>query len=55
MSNKLDKMTKALAANTKVSDGALVPMDIDKINLTNDAEEDYNLARSNLKNLLKQL
>ena len=52
MSDKLDKMTKALAANTKVADGKLVPMGVDSINLTNDAEEDYNLARENLKKLL---
>tara|TARA_R100001510_G_C7605546_1_gene170836 strand:+ start:418 stop:837 length:420 start_codon:yes stop_codon:yes gene_type:complete len=52
MSDKLDKITKALAANTKVADGKLVPMGVDNINLTNDAEEDYNLARENLKKLL---
>jgi len=52
MSEKLDKMTKALAANTKVADGKLVPMGVDNINLTNDAEEDYNIARDNLKKLL---
>jgi hypothetical protein len=52
MSEKLDKMTKALAANTKVADGKLVPMSVDNINLTNDAEEDYNIARDNLKKLL---
>ena len=52
MSDKLDKMTKALAANTKVADGKLVPMGVDNINLTNDAEEDYNIARENLKKLL---
>ena len=52
MNNKLDKMTKALESNTKVSSGKLVPMGIDDINLTNDAEEDYNIARNNLKNLL---
>ena len=50
--DKLDKMTKALAANTKVADGKLVPMGVDNINLTNDAEEDYNIARENLKKLL---
>ena len=52
MSDKLEKMTKALAANTKVADGKLVPMGVDNINLTNDAEEDYNIARENLKKLL---
>ena len=52
MSDKLEKMTKALAANTKVADGKLVPMGVDNINLTNDAEEDYNIARNNLKKLL---
>ena len=52
MSDKLDKITKALAANTKVADGKLVPMGVDNINLTNDAEEDYNIARENLKKLL---
>ena len=52
MSDKLDKMAKALAANTKVADGKLVPMGVDNINLTNDAEEDYNIARENLKKLL---
>tara|TARA_A100001201_G_scaffold13398_1_gene16482 strand:+ start:724 stop:1149 length:426 start_codon:yes stop_codon:yes gene_type:complete len=54
MSDKLDKMTKALAANTKVADGKLVPMSVDNINLTNDAEEDYNIARDNLKKLLNK-
>ena len=54
MSEKLDKMTKALAANTKVADGKLVPMSVDNINLTNDAEEDYNIARDNLKKLLNK-
>ena len=52
MNDKLEKMTKALAANTKVADGKLVPMSVDNINLTNDAEEDYNIARENLKKLL---
>ena len=52
MSNKLDKITKALESNTKVSSGKLVPMEIDNVNLTNDAEEDYNIARQNLKKLL---
>ena len=40
MSNKLDKITKALESNTKVSSGKLVHMGVDDINLTNDAEED---------------
>tara|TARA_R100000234_G_scaffold113778_1_gene88448 strand:+ start:6208 stop:6627 length:420 start_codon:yes stop_codon:yes gene_type:complete len=52
MSDKLEKISKALAANTKVADGKLVPMGVDNINLTNDAEEDYNIARENLKKLL---
>lgn len=54
MNNKLNKMTQALEANTKVSSGKLVPMEIDDINLTNDAEEDYNIARKNLKELLNK-
>ena len=54
MSDKLDKMSKALAANTKISHGEIVPKSIDNVNLTNDAEEDYNLARDNLKNLLNK-
>ena len=52
MNKKLDKITKALESNTKVSSGKLVPMEIDNVNLTNDAEEDYNIARQNLKKLL---
>ena len=54
MNNKLNKMTQALEAKTKVSSGKLVPMEIDDINLTNDAEEDYNIARKNLKELLNK-
>jgi len=54
MSDKLEKIQKALQANTKVSSGEIVPMGVDNINLTNDAEEDYNLARENLKSLLNK-
>ena len=52
MSDKLEKMTKALAAQSKLSHGEIVPKARDNMNLSNDAEEDYNIARDNLKNLL---
>ena len=47
MNNKLDKINKALISNSK----PLVPIQ-KEVNLTSDAEEDYNIARDNLKNLL---
>jgi len=49
MSDKLDKLNKALVSNAK----PLVPIQ-KEVNLTNDAEEDYNIARENLKNLLNK-
>ena len=49
MSDKLDKINKALSANTK----PLMPIE-KEVNLTTDAEEDYNLARENLKSLLNK-
>ena len=54
MSEKLEKISKALQANTKISHGQIVPKTIDNLNLSNDAEEDYNLARENLKSLLNK-
>ena len=48
MSDKLDKINNALMTNTK----STVPVVKDDINLTQDAEEDYNVARDNLKKLL---
>ena len=54
MSDKLEKMTKALAAQSKLSHGEIVPKARDNMNLSNDAEEDYNIARDNLKNLLNK-
>ena len=50
MSDKLDKINNALMANTK----PILPVPQDDIKLTQDAEEDYNLARDNLKNLLNK-
>ena len=47
MSNKLQKLNNALLSNTKSN----VPIK-KEVNLTIDAEEDYNLARDNLKRLL---
>jgi len=47
MSDKLDKINKALVSNAR----PLVPIQ-KEVNLTDDAEEDYNLARDNLKSLL---
>ena len=47
MTEKLDKLNSALMANTK----PLVPIQ-KEVNLTTDAEEDYNIARENLKKLL---
>ena len=54
MSDKLEKISKALEANTKISHGEIVPKSIDNVNLSNDAEEDYNIARDNLKSLLNK-
>ena len=48
MSDKLQKLNNALMSNTK----STVPVLKDDINLTQDAEEDYNVARENLKKLL---
>ena len=42
MSDKLDKLNKALVSNAK----PLVPIQ-KEVNLTNDAEKDYNIAREN--------
>ena len=47
MNDKLDKLNNALMANTK----PLVPIQ-KEVNLTTDAEEDYKIARDNLKSLL---
>ena len=47
MSNKLDKLNNALMVNAK----STVPIK-KEVNLTTDAEEDYNIARENLKKLL---
>jgi hypothetical protein len=47
MSDKLDKINNALMVNAK----STVPVE-KEVNLTNDAEEDYNIARENLKKLL---
>ena len=49
MSDKLEKINKALVANAK----PLVPIQ-KEVNLTNDAEEDYKIARDNLKSLLNK-
>ena len=48
MSDKLQKLNNALMSNTK----STVPVLKDDINLPQDAEEDYNVARENLKKLL---
>ena len=48
MSDKLDKINNALMVNAK----STVPVVKDDIKLTKDAEEDYNIARENLKKLL---
>ena len=48
MSDKLQKLNNALMSNTK----STVPVLKDDINLTQDAEEDYHVARENLKKLL---
>ena len=48
MTDKLQKLNNALMSNTK----STVPVLKDDINLTQDAEEDYNVARENLKKLL---
>jgi hypothetical protein len=48
MSDKLDKINNALMVNAK----STVPVVKDDIKLTKDAEEDYNVARENLKKLL---
>tara|TARA_R100000005_G_C4968811_1_gene182553 strand:- start:437 stop:838 length:402 start_codon:yes stop_codon:yes gene_type:complete len=47
MSDKLDKLNNALMVNAK----STVPVK-KEVNLTTDAEEDYNIARENLKKLL---
>ena len=47
MSDKLDKLNNALMVNAK----STVPVK-KEVNLTTDAEEDYNVARENLKKLL---
>ena len=47
MSDKLDKLNNALMVNAK----STVPVK-KEVNLTTDAEEDYNIARDNLKSLL---
>jgi len=47
MSDKLDRINKALVSNSK----PLVPIQ-KEVNLTDDAEEDYKIARDNLKSLL---
>ena len=47
MSDKLQKLNNALLSNTKSN----VPIK-KEVNLTIDAEEDYNVARENLKKLL---
>ena len=47
MSDKLDKLNNALMVNAK----STVPVKRE-VNLTTDAEEDYNIARENLKRLL---
>ena len=47
MSDKLDKLNNALMVNAK----STVPIK-KEVNLTTDAEEDYNIARENLKKLL---
>ena len=47
MSDKLDKLNSALMVNAK----STVPVK-KEVNLTTDAEEDYNIARENLKKLL---
>ena len=49
MSDKLDKLNKALVSNAK----PLVPIQ-KEVNLTNDAEEDYKIARDNLKSILNK-
>ena len=49
MSDKLDKLNKALVANAK----QVVPIQ-KEVNLTTDAEEDYKIARDNLKSLLNK-
>ena len=49
MTEKLDKLNSALMANTK----PLVPIQ-KEVNLTTDAEEDYKIARDNLKSLLNK-
>jgi len=49
MSDKLEKITDALAANSK----SIKPIN-KEVDLTKHAEEDYNLARDNLKNLLNK-
>jgi len=49
MSDKLEKITDALAANSK----SIRPIN-KEVDLTKHAEEDYNLARDNLKNLLNK-
>ena len=54
MSEKLEKISKDLEANTKINHGQIVPKTIDNLNLSNDAEEDYKLARENLKSLLNK-
>ena len=47
MSDKLNKLNNALMVNAK----STVPVK-KEVNLTTDAEEDYNIARENLKKLL---
>jgi hypothetical protein len=47
MSDKLDKLNKALVSHAK----PLVPIQ-KEVNLTSDAEEDYKIARDNLKSIL---
>ena len=49
MTDKLDKLNSALMVNAK----STVPVK-KEVNLTNDAEEDYNIARDNLKSLLNK-
>ena len=50
MSEKLEKLNKALAKNAV----STKPVLKDDIKLNNDAEEDYKIARDNLKNLLNK-
>ncbi len=49
MSDKLNKINDALMVNAKTT----VPVK-KEVNLTTDAEEDYNIARDNLKSLLNK-